>query len=223
MRWIHDYQLFLFDFDGLLVNTEELHYLAYKKMGADRGVELSWDFDYYCTLAHYRSDGLKEQIAIQYPELLSQVPSWDVLYQEKKQAVIALLNEGAVHPMPGVVKLLEALAEANISRCVVTHSADELVSVVRRKNPILETIPVWFTREHYSNPKPHPECYLKAIDQLAGPKDRVIGFEDTPRGIKALQGTRAKSVLISQVKYPEIPILKSEGVLHFPSFEQVVL
>ena len=32
MRWISEYQLFLFDLDGLLVNTEELHYQAYKNM-----------------------------------------------------------------------------------------------------------------------------------------------------------------------------------------------
>ena len=32
MDWIKKYQLFLFDFDGLLVNTEEMHFLAYKQM-----------------------------------------------------------------------------------------------------------------------------------------------------------------------------------------------
>lgn len=221
MRWIREFQLFLFDLDGLLVNTEEIHYLAYKRMCADRGVDLTWDFAYYCGLAHYSSEGVKEQLEVQYPQLFASEPRWEVLYKEKKQAVIDLLNEGAVHPMPGVEKLLRELEKAGIPRCVVTHSADELVAISRRKNPILNTIPVWFTREHYTHPKPHPECYLKAIEALAKPNDKIIGFEDTPRGIKALQQTRAKPVLISTIKYPEIPDFVASGVLYFPSFERI--
>lgn len=221
MNWIHDYQLFLFDFDGLLVNTEEIHYLAYKRMFADRGFNLHWDFDYYCRLAHYSSDGLRKEIYIQFPDLVSQEPSWDVLYGEKKAAIIKLLNEGAVHPMVGVEKLLLALQKADITRCVVTHSPAELIEVVRKKNPILNTIPHWLTREQYTHPKPHSECYIKAIEKWAKPEDRVIGFEDTPRGLTALMGTRAEAVLITPIKYPEIPNFVRDGAKYYPSFEAI--
>ena len=168
MRWIHDFQLFMFDFDGLLVNTEEIHYLAYKRMCAARGVKLAWDFNYYCRIAHYSAEGLREQIYAQYPQLQAAEPCWEVLYAEKKQAIIDLLNEGAIHVMPGVEALLKALEQAQIPRCVVTHSSDELIAIARRKNPILNSIPVWFTRENYTHPKPHPESYLMAINALAG-------------------------------------------------------
>lgn len=223
MDWIHKFQLFLFDFDGLLVNTEEIHYLAYKRMCANRGIDFNWDFDRYCRIAHYSAHGLSEQIYGQFPQLKAAEPSWDVLYAEKKRAIIDLLNEGAVHPMPGAEQLLLALKEASIPRCVVTHSPDELVSVVRRKNPILDSIPVWFTREHYSHPKPHPECYFKAIQMLASPEDKIIGFEDTPRGLTALMETRATPVLVCEINYPEISSFVSKGALHFPTLASVRL
>jgi len=223
MKWIHEFQLFLFDLDGLLVNTEEIHYLAYKRMCAQRGVELKWDFSYYCSIAHYTAEGLREQIYAQYPQLMAEEPDWNVLYAEKKEAVLDLLNEGAVHTMPGVNELLTALNDASISRCVVTHSPDELVAIVRRKNPILDTIPNWITRAQYSHPKPNPECYLKAIDLLAKPGDKVIGFEDTPRGLRALLATTAKPVMICEVNYPEIPEFIAKGVAHFPTFESMNL
>jgi beta-phosphoglucomutase len=219
MRWVHDFQLFLFDFDGLLVNTEEIHYLAYKRMCARRGVYLDWDFNYYCSIAHYSADGLREKIYEQYPQLRESESSWAVLYAEKKQAIVDLLNEGAVYPMPGVEELLIGLEAASIPRCVVTHSPDELISIVRRKNPILNTIPHWITREHYSQPKPNPECYFKAIEMFAKPEDKVIGFEDTPRGLRALLETRAKPVLICQANYPEIPSFLEQGAIHFPSLD----
>lgn len=221
MHWIKQFTLFLFDFDGLLVNTEEIHYLAYKRMCAARGVALKWDFNQYCQVAHYSAEGIRDQMYAQYPDLLAQEPSWDVLYAEKKRAIVDLLNEGAVHPMPGVERLLRALENASIPRCVVTHSPNELISIIRRKNPIFDTIPHWFTREHYSHPKPHPECYLKAIDILAKPKDKIVGFEDTPRGLKALLPTRAKPVLICEIPYPEIASFTASGVFHFPTFEAI--
>lgn len=221
MRWIHDYQVFMFDLDGLLVNTEEIHYLAYKKMCTDRGFDLPWDFSRYCQMAHYEAEGLRENIYGELPLLREQEPSWDVLYAEKKRALLNLLQAGAIHLMPGAKKLLEELQKADIRRCVVTHSALEQVAVIREKNPILNTIPTWITREHYSHPKPHPECYLFAIEKLAKPGDHVVGFEDTPRGLKALLQTPAKPVLICRVDYPEIPDFLGEGVIHYPDFTSI--
>ena len=221
MHWIHNFQLFLFDFDGLLVNTEEIHYLAYKRMLAARGFQLNWNFEQYCQIAHYSAEGLQIKIYEAYPQLKAMEPSWSILYAEKRQAVIDLINEGAVLLMPGVIHLLEALKAAAIPCCVVTHSPDALVSAVCKQNPILHTIPHWFTREHYTQPKPHPECYQKAIEKLAKSKDNVVGFEDTPRGLKALMATRAKSVLICQSSYPEIPEFVQQGAIHYSSFSSI--
>lgn len=222
MDWIEDYQLFLLDFDGLLVNTEEIHFLAYKEMCANHGFHLNWDFARYCQTAHYHSDKLREEIYSMFPELYQMQPDWNALYAEKKQIIVRLLQEGAVHLMPGVEKFLIALDRARIPRCVVTHSPKELIQVVREKHPILNTIPTWFTREHYSKPKPDPECYLKAIETLANKHDKVIGFEDTPRGLEALLKTRAQPVIICQIFYPEIPSFLEKGVKYYPSFERIL-
>lgn len=222
MSWIHDYQLFLFDFDGLLVNTEEAHYLAYKRMCADRGVDLDWSFDRYCQSAHYDADALRLHIYANFPQLKQQEPDWKVLYAEKKRALCNLVNDGVIHLMPGASALLQALQEANIQRAVVTHSPDDLVQLIRKQNPLLDSIPVWITREHYTHPKPNPECYLKAIDMLAKPSDKVIGFEDTPRGLRALMGTRAQPVLVCEAQYPEIPSFVQAGAIHRPSLQSIL-
>ncbi len=221
MRWIQNYQLFLFDFDGLLVNTEEIHFLAYQNMCKKRGFNLDWSFERYCRSAHYSADALQKDIYEKFPLLQEQEPEWSLLYAEKKKAIMQLFNEGSVHLMPGVEALLQALDKEGIKRAVVTHSPDELVDLVRKKNPILNTIPHWITRHDYTHPKPDPECYLKAIDLLGLPDERVIGFEDTPRGLQALLGTRAKPVLVCRADYPEIPKFLEKGVLHFSSFEEV--
>lgn len=218
MDWIHDFQLFLFDLDGLLVNTEHLHFCAYQKMLQNRGFELPWGFERYCQTAHYHSDKIASELYEIFPDLHLQEPSWDNLYVEKKEMMLSLLNEGLVELMPGVSHFLNLLKKAGVKICVVTHSPDELVTVIRKQQPLLNEIPFWITRHDYDEPKPNPECYLKAISQYAQPHDKVIGFEDSPRGLKALMGTKATAVLISEVAYPEIAEFVEQGALHYPTF-----
>lgn len=219
---IHDYQLYLFDFDGLLVNTEEIHFEAYRTMCAHRGVELTWSFSQYCQIAHYNSEALKTNIYAHIPHLFEQEPDWHVLYREKKEIMIDLLNQRKVHMMPGAEKLLKALQTANLTRCVVTHSPEEQIRIIKDQNPILHTIPIWFTRESYTRPKPHPECYLNAIERLGKSGENTIGFEDSPRGLRALLPTPAKPILVTQVDYPEIPQFIEEGVLHVTSLTKLL-
>lgn len=221
MRWISHYQLFLFDFDGLLVNTEELHYQAYLNMCAERGFKLNWSFFRYSEAAHHSSSALREQIYAELPELHQMEPNWSVLYEEKKEALLKLIHQGSAHLMPGVADLLQALNRANINRCVVTHSLNTLIHPIREQNPILNTIPHWVTREDYAIPKPDPECYRVAISRYAKEGDRIIGFEDSPRGFNALMGTRATPVLICPRDYPYLAKLLESKINYYPSFSDI--
>lgn len=221
MDWINEYRLFLFDFDGLLVNTEELHYEAYKKMLAGHGIAFDWSFERYCQTAHYASEKFREEILKLYPSLKN-IP-WETLYQEKQRMIQEALRNGSVHLMPGVEAFLNKLQKHGKKHAVVTHSPDQLVSIVRKQHPVLDRIPLWVTRHDYTHPKPDPECYNLAIKRHAHADEAVIGFEDTPRGLNALLGTRAKAVLVTKIPYPEIPLFKEKGVPHFFTFEDIAL
>lgn len=225
MSWIHNYQLFLFDFDGILVDTEELHYKAYLHMCASRGFPLKWDRHTYMQYALYTATGVREGIYRELPGLQKEEPCWDVLYQEKRRAYSQLLHNEGTALMPGVEKLLKDLVHAGIKRCVVTHSPAEQIELIRAQHPILNSIPEWVTREDYIEPKPSSECYEKAIAKLKAPGDRIIGFEDSPRGLKALLGTEAEGVLVTDyLRSSEIQALSEtmeRQFLHYSSFERV--
>ncbi len=218
MQWIRDFDLFLFDFDGLLVNTEHLHYQAYENMLSRRGYKLSLSFANFLELAHFNSSAWKEALYVSIPDL---EPNWQVLYEEKKAAYLELILTGKVELMPGAEKLLKALRESNARRCVVTHALFEQVLLIRAKIPILESLPKWITREDYEKPKPNPECYLKAIALYGKPGDRIIGFEDSVRGLKALKETPALPILICPKHYPLLEIALEEGGKHFESLADI--
>jgi HAD superfamily hydrolase (TIGR01509 family) len=214
MKWIQQFDLILFDFDGLLVDTEPLHYKAYQNTCQSLGFTLPWDFSEYCQRAHTSSDKFREDLYKTLPDLKE---PWDSFYNKKREAIEKLLETEHPELMPGAEELLRKIQEKSIPCCVVTHSPDRLVNLIRAKQPLLNTIPLWITRSDYTHPKPHPECYQQAINRYA-PKGQVIGFEDSPRGLKALSGTSAKAVLINPIAYP---IVQEIGALQFDSFESL--
>jgi HAD superfamily hydrolase (TIGR01509 family) len=123
--------------------------------------------------------------------------------------------------MPGARELISALHSQGRKTCVVTHSAKSLVDKVRSQNPILDVIPYWLTREDYSHPKPNPECYINAIQRYAAQGDKIIGFEDAPRGLMALMETQAQPVIVCEIPYPELPQFIKKGVVRLKSLHEL--
>jgi beta-phosphoglucomutase len=221
--WISQYGTILFDFDGLLVNTEYLHYQAYQKMCIDRGFTLHWDFKTYCSLAHMGSECLKKGVKEILPELYQNDAHWLELYQEKKEAFLHIVAQGQVELMPGVEALLKELNQRGVTHCVVTHSSSKLTDAIRAHLPALNTIPHWVTRECYDQPKPKPDGYLEAIRLYSKRGDRILGFEDTVRGWRALQAASVEAVVVSKMLTTEMQkILADSHVTIYQSFEDLL-
>jgi HAD superfamily hydrolase (TIGR01509 family) len=218
--WIEKYKLFLFDFDGLLVNTEELHFAAYAEMCRRRGFELNWTLNQFFLAAHMGEMSLQKALYEKFPELKIQEPKWEVLYAEKKRAYMDLLNAGKLTLMPGVASLLKELERKKIARCVVTNSTKEQVESIQKQLPELRSIPRWITREYYKNPKPDPECYKTALVEHGTKPEEAVGFEDSLRGFQALACSGAKSILIAPPSHPQMKTLPKH-VIHFSSFEEI--
>lgn len=84
MNRLQKYALYLLDLDGLLVNTEQLHYEAYVQMCEARGFQLDLTFAAYCEIAHRSAQGIEQHIYAHFPALHAKEPRWSVLYAEKK-------------------------------------------------------------------------------------------------------------------------------------------
>jgi len=215
-KFLASYDVILFDFDGLLVDTEPLHFLAYKKMCSKNGIRLNWDFVRFCKEAHTSAFGIWKAFQKEFPALLKKKSS-DVLYQEKKEIYQELLKTTTLKLMPGVDALLQALATSNTLSAVVTNSARPQVEPIRKALPILNVIPRWITHEDYPLAKPAPDGYLQAIEQL-GKKERIIGFEDTLKGIHALQAAKVEAVLVTPTCPEEI-----KGFVHLDRIDRIHL
>lgn len=222
MEIVKNFDLFLFDLDGLLVNTEILHFKAYKEMCRELGFEVKWDMNRYIQEAHFKSQGLREATYAEFPRLLDIQPDWDKLYMGKRCAYERILKEDPIEMMPGATQFLSELAKAEKRRAVVTNSTKAQVDLIRSRVKDLELIPLWITREDYRLAKPNPDGYLKAVEILGKPGDQIVGFEDSPRGIKALQAANIAAMLICPEGHPALQDPNLGDCSHFLSFESIL-
>lgn len=208
-------KLVLLDFDGLLVDTERLHHLAYEKALLKWKSPLEVDFFTYISLAHASSGtALKEYVYKLYPE---HTGKWEEIRKDKLLIYSDLVST-QITLMPFVEQFLTCLEKKKIPTAVVTNSLKRDIETAKSKLPLLNKIPHWITRENYTTPKPHPDGYLTALKLYPhiNPHE-ATGFEDTLKGIEALKGAHVKPFLICHPSHPQLK--NARNVAHFPSLE----
>jgi len=166
----------LFDFDGVLVDTEPWYYRAGQRALADVGVTL--DKEQYLrdmsqglgTWTQARAAGVDE------PTISGQREVRDAYYQEYLRAE-AIEIEG----------VLETLAELSkyVRMAIVTTAKRvdfELIDEKRRIRPFMDFVLV---REDYELAKPHPEPYLTGLKRFGASRTETLVVEDSSRGLSS--------------------------------------
>lgn len=210
------FDAYFFDFDGLLADTEPLHYKAYQELLKRRNLVLPWNFTTYCSFAHQKTEVFAKAMFALFPLLHQEQPDWMLLREEKQTIYQELITHIPIPLMEGVEKLLTYLVKHNKPIYVVTNATQSQVEAILRLQPTLNVIPTWVTREQYTHPKPAPDGYLKALEIHDDPQCKGIGFEDTPRGIESLKAAHLTPVLILPSSYPqpEPHIIQDTYVFH---------
>ena len=210
------WQLLLFDLDGLLVNTEMMHYRAYQRACHEVGGIMNWDFDTYFQVASMSLLGLRERLYRENSHVFEKI-SWNDFYERKQHALLELLKTEPIPLMPGVVELLERAKASHHRMACVTHSRKSFVDTIRQQHSVLSSIHSWYTRESYERAKPFPDGYIKAVETEGALLENVIGFEDSLRGIQAQVESGIHPVLVTKdlktkeaaQAYPSVIILNS--------------
>ncbi len=88
--------------------------------------------------------------------------------------------------IPGILDFLCELKKKGIPTAIVTSSHDKKMENAWRAHPGLkEMVTTVLTSNDFSASKPDPECFLKAMERLKGRPERTIVFEDSLHGIQA--------------------------------------
>lgn len=196
----NNYDAALFDLDGVITPTAEVHMRAWAQMFGDfltaRGVDEPYtDDDYYTYVdGKPRYDGVRSFLASRGIEL----PDGDPGDDPSKETVAGLGNrkntdfeqilqtEGVV-PYPGSVALVDALIERGTKMAIVSSSRN--AAAVLEAAGMLQHFPVIVSGKEAGERglagKPAPDTFLDAAKQLGVPNERAVVFEDALSGVAA--------------------------------------
>lgn len=194
----------IFDFDGVIVDTEPLHYRSFQTILEPIGLGYSWERyveqymgfdDRDAFMEAFRAggrelshDGLEELIALK---------------AERFQRVIA----NGVTPYPGVVHLAKSLS-ADLPVAICSGALRSDIEPILRQLSLCSAFSILVTAEEVPASKPDPASYALAVRKLSAAfPDRgitpsaCVAIEDTPAGIASATGAGI-SVLAVTNSYP---------------------
>ncbi|GAA0200716.1 MULTISPECIES: HAD family phosphatase [unclassified Aeromicrobium] len=199
MDW-SDYDAALFDLDGVITPTAEVHMRAWNQMFNDfltaRGVEEPYtDDDYYRYVdGKPRYDGVRSFLASRDIELPEGTPD-DAPEEEtvgglgnrKNVAFEEVLDRDGVVAYPGSVALVEQLAAAGTQMAIVSSSRN--APKVLRAAGLIDHFPVIVdgvvAGDRQLAGKPAPDTFLFAAQQLDVEPSRAVVLEDATSGVAA--------------------------------------
>lgn len=179
----------IFDVDGTLAETEELHRQSFNLTFQQFKLDWDWDPEIYAKLL--QTTGGKERM-IRYVEdyapdqrdVLAQLP---LMHKTKTRCYLDLLGRGALKLRPGVERLIYEAQDRGLKLAIATTSTPTNVRALLRST-LGEDSPNWFAitaGDVVTRKKPSPDVYYEALEALDVGPSHAIAFEDSTNGLKA--------------------------------------
>lgn len=169
----------IFDFDGLIMDTEVPVYEAWKDNFAAYGQELPLELYVGCVGSNFGSFDPRLHLESLTSETVDW-KSWEMRREEKAHALVEELG-----PMPGVVEILEEAREAGIPCAVASSSPRCWVDRHLERVGLFDYFELTRCVDDVSAPKPSPELFLSAAEGLGIETSQNLVLEDSLNGLRA--------------------------------------
>jgi len=197
---ILDFSIFVFDLDGVIINTEYIHYECYKK-AFNQIIEYNLDWDEYCKIHHSIDTTFEKKFPENYKEI----------YYKKTELYKNRIKD--IELVSGFYEFFNLLIKHGKHICIVTDAHDEIFDIITEKFNFLKKSNIIITRNNTSKRKPNSECYLKLLNKL--PKDienhEIISFEDSYKGWISASDVIYNCILVNDKSYIYYNTINSEN------------
>jgi beta-phosphoglucomutase len=181
---------FIFDLDGVIVDTAKYHYLAWKKIANQLGIDFT----------HEHNELLKGVSRVRSLDIILELGNvkasqedkdkWLVQKNEDYLSYLVTMDESEI--LPGVMPILNYLK--NNKQGIALGSASKNAKPILEKTGIMSYFDAIVDGNDVSNAKPDPEVFLQAAKLLNATNENSIVFEDSVAGIQAANIANMTSV-----------------------------
>jgi beta-phosphoglucomutase len=187
---------FIFDLDGVIVDTAKYHFIAWQKIASQLGIEFTPE----------HNEELKGVSRIRSLEIILGLGNIEASQEDKNYwltqknedylSYIENMNESEI--LPGVREILEFIKENN--QFIALGSASKNARPILEKVKLLHFFDAIVDGNDVTNAKPDPEVFLRAAQLLKATNENSIVFEDSVAGIQAANSANMLSIGIGETK-----------------------
>lgn len=181
---------YIFDLDGVIVDTAKFHYIAWKKIGEEFGFFLTHELNEQLKGVS-RVDSLQK--ILNWAGVTVSQEKFDELATRKNEdylSYVAQMDENDI--LPGVKSFLEE-ARRN-GKKIALGSASKNARLILEKTGIISLFDEIVDGNDVTKAKPDPEVFLIAAQKLGVKNEECVVFEDSEAGIQAAKTAGMKAI-----------------------------
>lgn len=183
-------QALIFDFDGLIIDTESPEFETWVEIFTEFGADLYFEEWVNCLGT---DTSAFNPASLLYARTRRKQKN-QLLWAEQKRRSF---QKSALQPvLPGVREIIFQAKQNGLKLAVASSSPFQWVSTHLENRGLKSFFDYIVTSEQAERVKPHPDLYLKALDLLGLKPGEAIAFEDSPNGIQAARAAEIFCVAI---------------------------
>ncbi len=204
-------EAFIFDLDGVIVDTAKYHFLAWKNLAESLDIPFTIE-DNERLKGISRFDSL--EIILQLGNRNLSAHEKNVLAVQKNTEYVEFIKKmTAKEILPGVVEFLDSSKKSGLK--IALGSASKNAPLILERLNIEDYFDVIIDGNTISKSKPNPEVFLKGAEALNIPPENCVVFEDAQAGVEAAKAANMKCVGIG------VPEVLSQADFVLPGFKNI--
>ena len=180
MKFPKKLQCVIFDMDGVIIDSEEIHKKAYYETFKNLGVEVSEEL--YKTMTGSSTINAFQKLVNHFN--LDDIPE-ELVLQKRKCYVNYFENDPTLSLVNGVKELIQFLYKQNLTLVLASSSAMVNINRVFSRFDLNEYFTAKISGADLIASKPHPEIFEKAAILGGVSKEQCVVIEDSDNGIEA--------------------------------------
>lgn len=186
-------KLIIFDLDGVLVTTKDIHYVSLNK--ALRNIDSKYEIS---LSEHYEKyDGLPtlKKLKMLTEDKNLPIEYYDQINIDKQKYTFDSIRQ-IIKKDERLIEVLKKLKNDGYMIYVASNSIRETVKLLLYYTGLIEYVDVYISNEDVKNAKPNSEIYLKCFISAGVNPNEALIIEDSPRGIESAQNSKANLLIV---------------------------
>ena len=180
----------IFDFDGLIMDTETATYEAWRAIYSDHGQTLTMETWAQCVGSDFGPYDPMSELE----KLLGHKLDWEPIHQERRARVMAILT--AYDALPGVRDILREASALGLPCAVASSSPRWWVEHWLKHLSLRDAFQNVTTLDDTGRVKPDPSLFLHAAQKLAHEAKDIVVLEDSLNGLRAAQAAEMRCIVV---------------------------